>query len=199
MQHSKATIELFAEYSAIAGDVGRRRDADEEVSLQYFSVDLALRSGQQVLEPSRRVRNWVTSLLQLERFTFDEGRLPRENNRLDRGQITGEERRLTEWARYQRRTATQIQHCAYQTRRLETVPGFRWNPLSDQWRQNFDEYFRFVTRYGAPAYRSKNAEQHKLASWASRQRRAHALGVLPLDRFELLDHADYWAWTVTAG
>ena len=122
----------------------------------------------------------------------------RENNRLPREAISDEERESAEWARYQRRPSTRSQHCRYQTRRLEIIPDFSWNPQEDKWIAQFTDYFHFFDAHGAPAIRSRNPDERRRAAWAARQRLAHAKGTLPPARSAKLEATRLWTWTTGA-
>ena len=188
---------LFAEYLELGGE-NQTIDGDDRRSLRYFVVELAYRAGRTADEHRQRIVDWVESLLQFESFTDREGRLPRENNRLPREAISDEERESAEWARYQRRPSTRSQHCRYQTRRLEIIPDFSWNPQEDKWIAQFTDYFHFFAAHGAPAIRSRNPDERRRAAWAARQRLAHAKGTLPPARSAKLEATRLWTWTTGA-
>ncbi|MCY7286945.1 MAG: helicase associated domain-containing protein [Cryobacterium sp.] len=195
MHRTGAANRLIAEYSTLAAQKPSAPGSDDERSLRYFAVEDALRSGRAVDERNRLITDWVDSLLKFEVFAHREGRLPRENNRLARDEISETERTLTGWSRYQRRPAARAAHCRYQALRLESIPGFRWDPLEQQWRDMCDAYFRFVALHGAPALRRPEPHERSLAGWAARQRRAHALGNLSPARVAELNATRAWTWT----
>ena len=196
MHPSDPAFELFAEYRELHSQ-DRVFDSDELRSLRFFAVDLAFHEGRTPEEECGHVASWVIQLRELEKFALREGRLPRENNRLNRDGISEEERILSQWSRDQRRPKARIKHCRYQTLRLETVPGFVWSPLDSKWQAQFEAYFRFVDRFGAPAIRSRNPEESRIAAWAARQRLAHAKGKLTPARVSALEATGRWVWTVT--
>ena len=197
MHASESALKLFAEYRELQNQE-RAFDADELRSLRFFAVDVALQERRTPPEDrSGHIASWVTHLRELERFALREGRLPRENNRLSRDLISDEERTLNQWSRDQRRPKARTNLCRYQVRRLESVPGFVWAPLEAQWQEQFAAYFLFVDRFGAPALRSRDAEERARAGWAARQRGAHAKGKLPPARVAALEATGRWVWTIT--
>lgn len=80
----------------------------------------------------RRVANWMQALHRYERHWGENGRSPRENTRA-RDTLPADERRLGEWARYQRRFEDQLN--GYQHARLDVSPAFEWDPLETSGRR----------------------------------------------------------------
>lgn len=180
--------ELLAEYAKRADSPPRWPRVDDRASLIYYREELAAIAALSDRAGSRsRVAVWIRTVRSLEEFVSREGRLPRENNRLPREQISTEEKQLAEWVRYQRRPATRADHCRYQSRRLESIPGFSWGPRDDQWNTQFTAFAQFVAGYHhAPRYRSEDLAERASAAWAAKQRHLLRLGKLPKDRAEKL-------------
>ncbi len=89
------------------------------------------------------------------------GRAPRENTRA-RTTLGDEERRLGEWARYQRRFEDQLN--AYQRARLDVSPAFDWDPLESVWRTNLAACVTFVKDMGdLPRLNGEDAREFALA------------------------------------
>lgn len=124
----------------------------------------------------KRATNWVRTLLRFEDFTALEGRTPRENTRL-RGTIPAPERRLGEWARYQRRFEDGL--TAYQRARLDVSPCFEWDIGESAWKSRSDACVRFRLQHGRlPVLTNRDGDEFALARWLGRQLRALQLGVL---------------------
>jgi hypothetical protein len=86
-------------------------------------------------------------------------------------------------------------HSSYQRRRLEMLPGFRWRPLPDRWIATCEAYLVFVqTHRRAPAYRSLNPGERRLAGWAAKQRQARRNGRLSAAREAALGRIPIWTW-----
>lgn len=128
----------------------------------------------------RRPTNWVLALRSFEAFAGAEGRTPRENTRV-RGSIPAPERRLGEWARYQRRFEDGL--CAYQRARLDVSPHFVWDIGESAWKHQFDACVRFrLSHRRLPALTSRDDEEFALARWLGRQLKGLQLGLLRSDR-----------------
>jgi len=127
-----------------------------------------------------RPTNWILALHNFETFARVEGRTPRENSRV-RGSVPASERRLGEWARYQRRFEDGL--CAYQRARLDVSPHFVWDIGESAWKHQFDACVRFrLSNRRLPALTSQDDDEFALARWLGRQLKALQLGLLRSDR-----------------
>lgn len=115
----------------------------------------------------RRVTKWVNVLHRYEEHWHQTGRHPRENTRA-RDTLPDAERRLGEWARYQRRFEHQLN--GYQRARLDVSPAFEWDPLDTRWQARLTECENFVRRTGElPRLRAEHRDEFVLARWLGRQ------------------------------
>jgi hypothetical protein len=168
---------------------------DEARSILYFRTEQSIEAGKSLNDIPSRVLRWVTSVRAVDEFIATHGRLPRENNRLPRTEVSAEERVLVEWLRYQRRPRTREGHCSYQRRRLEALPGFRWDPIADYWSATFRAYEVFLDQnHRAPAVRSSDSFERSLAAWAAKQRFLRRRGRLDLARESELARLPIWTW-----
>lgn len=182
LPESTSLIALWERYDDLETQPTARLSDDERQSLRYFRAERHF-SSSWGLAPVDRVGRWAHTVLRLDAFVHAEGRLPRENNRLEAAAISVEERSLADFVRYQRRPATRDLHCTYQSLRLLCVPGFSWNPLDDAWDRMFEAFASFVGAYRrAPRLRSSNPDEKKLAAWSAKQRHFMKLGTLPIER-----------------
>src|SRR5690554_6361532 len=80
------------------------QNPSDERSELYLRADQYLSGSDSapVAALSKSAGRWVRTLHRYEDFWQEHGRCPRENTR-DRASLSGSERRLGEWARYQRR------------------------------------------------------------------------------------------------
>ncbi len=79
--------------------------------------------------------------------------------------------------------------------RLQELPGWTWDPRSDQWEEGFCRVQDYVERYGdalVPA--SHEEEGYKLGQWVSWLRDQHAKGILGADREHRLQEIPGWTW-----
>ncbi|WP_194383330.1 hypothetical protein [Microbacterium luteum] len=116
---------------------------------------------QEISATSRRAAKWIETLHRYEDHWRMLGRAPRENTRA-RTTLGDEERRLGEWARYQRRFEDQLN--AYQRARLDVSPAFDWDPLESVWRTNLAACVTFVKDMGdLPRLNGEDAREFALA------------------------------------
>ncbi|SEB74755.1 hypothetical protein SAMN04489806_1672 [Paramicrobacterium humi] len=166
--------------------IGQFLNASDGTSRAFAEAEQAFHRGVET-QGSRRMRRWVATVNCLDRFVLAERRMPRENRRLAPGEIGEQEKSLASWVRYQRRPATRNGHCEYQSRRLEIVDGFQWDPLGEAQRELATQYAEFFTRFGrAPRYRAEAPEERRLANWAAKRRQLAMRGALSAQEVERL-------------
>jgi hypothetical protein len=79
--------------------------------------------------------------------------------------------------------------------RLESLTGWSWEPLDEQWLEAFQLLLNYVDRHG-----SSNVKQHhvedgfKLGIWVNKQRGRYRRGGLPRDRIAMLEGLPQWTW-----
>ena len=166
---------------------------DDLRSLRYFDVDSAHDEDRVASDPSPRIHDWIDKVRRLEHFICAEGRLPVENRRKERSEISDEERTLAQWKGDQLRAARRTPLCNYQIQRLEGLEGFRWTPLEDRWDEQFAYYEAFATARQVPRYRAGGTER-QVARWAQRQRDQYRRGALPQSRIDRLEATRFWTW-----
>lgn len=138
-----------------------------------------------------RIANWFTTLGLYEEFWWLHRRTPREKTR-NPATLPGEERRLAEWARRQRRSAPQLythiprsaqKLCTYQVLRLDVSPAFAWQAQQAAWDAMLESCERHRRRTGAlPRLNGDSAEEFALARWLGRQLRQLQHGGLNEER-----------------
>lgn len=132
-----------------------------------------------------RERRWISQLHSYESFWVERGRSARENTR-DRSSLPDEERRLGEWARYQRRKRADL--CIYQTIRLDVSPAFEWDPQAAAWNNNYSACRRHLVANGSlPILEATDPDQFALARWLGRQLDLRRRHLLPPPRAARLD------------
>ncbi|MHC5796487.1 helicase associated domain-containing protein [Lacisediminihabitans sp. FW035] len=196
MPHLTPLDQLREDFAALTRRPPNSMSIDQRRSVTFYLTEAALVAGVKVppLTPARTVQ-WLRALADLEVFLAREGRWPRENNRLERNAISEEERRLAVWVRTQRATANDEALCEYQLRRLECVPGFQQRPLDERWDKNVLVLQMFVTDYRrAPAIRSDDPGERRLAAFAAKQRLAYRRRTLVPTRISSLERLEFWTW-----
>jgi hypothetical protein len=81
--------------------------------------------------------------------------------------------------------------------RLERLPGWTWDPLSDTWERHFRALLVFVDREGHARVPTGHVEAGlPLADWVIRHRQEHKSGKVPYDRVTRLQELPGWTWDV---
>lgn len=185
MDENDALFELHRRWAGVA----RRREAEGRAPTRSV-LFLYEALGRPTLSASQtRRRNWLASIRSLEAWVDREGRLPAHNARARIRDSDSSQRRLADWVRYQRRTRYSL--ASYQTQRLETVPGFHWEPIDEVW----DVKLQALVALGRPARtRSSDNGERALARWSLEQRRRYRNGELAKHRADALAALTFWTW-----
>jgi hypothetical protein len=113
------------------------------------------------------------------------GRAPREHTR-DLATLPAWERRLGEWARYQRRFEREL--TTFQRLRLDRSPAFEWDPNEAAWDSALNEAIKIVVNRGRlPFLNGRDRAEFAVARWLGRQMRLRKRGALSQRRETLLD------------
>ena len=161
-------------------------DQADDSSIRYLSAearDLGLPVGDVL--PGARAETWVARLYAYELHWVAEGRAPREHTR-DLSTLPDWERRLGEWARYQRRFDRELS--SFQRLRLDRSPAFDWDPNDAAWNRALNEAIRIVVnRHRLPYLNGNDRSEFAIARWLGRQMRLRKQGALSQRRETLLD------------
>jgi hypothetical protein len=80
-------------------------------------------------------------------------------------------------------------------RRLEKLPGWRWDPRGDQWELGYNRLVDYIKDNGdARVASSYSIGGYRLGTWVGVQRVARAKGNLRGDRERLLQELPGWTW-----
>lgn len=103
---------------------------------------------------------------------------------------------LSQWIRNQRRLYRTGELPPDRTERLETLPSWTWEPLSDRWEAMFAELVKFVDTQGHARVPSSyiTEDGHKLGVWVVNQRHHNRTGALSADRAARLQAFPGWQW-----
>ena len=83
--------------------------------------------------------------------------------------------------------------------RLESLPGWSWNPQGDLWEDGYSQLRDFVEHHGhARVPRFSTVDGFKLGAWVSTQRWKHGNGILEADRESRLEALPGWTWDAFA-
>jgi superfamily II DNA or RNA helicase len=105
--------------------------------------------------------------------------------------------KLGTWVNGQRQKYKKGQLGQQETRRLEALPGWTWEPLSGLWESPFAQLVDFVNKHGhvnVPDNRSKSADL-ELSGWIRRQRTAFKSGSLEQEKITQLEALPGWSWS----
>lgn len=177
--------ELHQHYAEIASRPVTLLSTDQRRGVEFYLADV--RENE---EPDTTIRNWITLVHDLDRFVSATGRLPRSDSRRPRTRT--KEQALVDRLAYQRRPEVRAGHCSYQTLRLESLPGFRWEPQEDRWAEQLMLHQSFWAQAGRPPRRdAPDPMERAIARWATQQRAARRNGTLTPDRARRLRDATY--------
>ena len=162
------------------------------------------RTAKDKMEPDRRQRlealpgwswdvlsdQWEEGFSHLKQFSDREGHC-----RVSRGYKTDDDYRLGQWVKDQRRAKDKMDPVRRQ--RLEALPGWSWDPFSDQWEDGFSHLKQFSDREGhcrVPQGYKTDDDDYRLGAWVSRQRANK--DKMESDRRQRLEALPGWVWKV---
>ena len=150
----------------------------DELSEVYAQADEAVADGGALVSSTRakRAQNWAMALRRYEDFWAESGHAAREHTR-NGATLPAAERRMGEWARYQRRFDENL--CRYQVIRLDVSPAFIWDPHDHVWQQKLDACVDLArTSRRLPYLNGSDPLEFSLARWLGRQLRQLQMGTL---------------------
>ncbi|WP_263998778.1 DEAD/DEAH box helicase [Mycobacterium yunnanensis] len=102
---------------------------------------------------------------------------------------------LGSWVKVQRREFAKGSLAPDRQTRLEELPGWTWDPFTDQWEDGFKQVANYVASNGdARVPRSHTADGFNLGAWVKKQRGAFGRGLLDADRRRRLEALPGWTW-----
>jgi superfamily II DNA or RNA helicase len=106
--------------------------------------------------------------------------------------------KLGTWVNLQRGTYRQGVITDERRKRLESLPGWMWDPNEDAWEAAYSILKRFVRQTGHAHVSSSYEDESgfRLGLWVTNQRRKYRRKVLPMDRRDRLEKLPGWVWTV---
>lgn len=105
---------------------------------------------------------------------------------------------LGTWVAVQRLRCRRGQLAPDRVARLESVPGWTWDPLQDRWDAGLCALSRFVERESQMRIPVDHVEDGvNISVWAASQRRLYRAGKLSAERIERLQAVPGWTWVPT--
>jgi hypothetical protein len=107
-----------------------------------------------------------------------------------------EEHRLGTWINSQRQNYRKGNLSEDKAKRLESLPGWRWNPLDGIWESTYKKLLTFADEFKHTSIpvTTDDPELKELAGWVRRQRQSHRQKVLDVHKIRLLESLPGWSW-----
>ncbi|WP_280471737.1 helicase associated domain-containing protein [Nocardia cyriacigeorgica] len=139
-----------------------------------------------------RVDQWEQGFRQLADYVDRHG-----DARVPSGHVDDTGYRLGQWCKVQRRNR---ELSTERRRRLDSLPGWTWDAVADQWEQGFRHLTAYVGQHGharvPDAFESE--DEFRLGQWVGVQRRAQSTGNLSAARQLRLTALPGWTWNPLA-
>jgi hypothetical protein len=133
--------------------------------------------------------DWEEGFCSLERFAAREGHSRVPPNRVDDGY------RLGQWIQIQRLAYRAGRLSPERIGRLESLPGWAWNPFEVDWEEGFCSLERFAAREGHTRVPQNHVENgYPLGTWVNKQRTVHRACRLSDERSARLEALPGWTW-----
>jgi hypothetical protein len=104
--------------------------------------------------------------------------------------------RLGQWVTVQRQDRTRGSLEADRQQRLQDIPEWTWDPITDLWEEGFrhaQEYAKLIGHTNVPQPHVAD-DGYPLGSWVSTQRSAYRKNALPANRVQRLKDLTGWTW-----
>ncbi len=120
------------------------------------------------------------------------------NSRVPQGHVTHEGYKLGNWASEQRKSRSKNQLSRDRIERLESLPGWSWDPYSEQWDEGYGQLAQYATLHGNARIPGGHVttEGYKLGSWVKGQRKSRSKNQLSQDRIGCLESIPGWSWDI---
>jgi len=104
---------------------------------------------------------------------------------------------LGRWVRKRRQLYSAGRRCPNQDRQLEALPGWTWDPFTDQFEKGILTLRAFMMREGHARPRASHVEDgFRLGAWVDKRRQEFRRGKLSPERIARLEALFGWAWSI---
>jgi hypothetical protein len=133
--------------------------------------------------------DWEENFLLLQKFSLREA-----HTQVPRGR-TRDEDKLALWVVAQRSDRRAGNMTDDRCARLEALPGWSWDPITDRWEEGFSHLQEFALRESHTRVPQGFIEnEFRLGQWVSAQRSAGTSNKLSDDRIQRLEALPGWVW-----
>ncbi|OAI00630.1 hypothetical protein A1353_19530 [Methylomonas methanica] len=140
---------------------------------------------------NRNTEQWEDAFGQLQSYVNLHG-----NAIVPNRYVTPDGFKLGNWIGSQRMCKSKNLLSQDRVERLEALPGWSWDPISEQWEDSFEQLKSYITLNGNSRGISKHvtSDGFKLGSWVNNQRNRKSKNLLSQDRVERLEALPGWSW-----
>jgi hypothetical protein len=133
---------------------------------------------------------WESNFIKLSNYTSEFGTANPPQSYRDG------ESNLGTWVHSQRQKFRNGSLNAEFAKRLESLPGWRWNPLDGIWESTYKKLLTFADEFKHTSIpvTTDDPELKELAGWVSRQRQSHRQKALDVQKITLLESLPGWSW-----
>ncbi|EIC28452.1 DEAD/DEAH box helicase [Methylomicrobium album] len=136
---------------------------------------------------------WDEAFVQLQAYVYHHN-----NVNVPRSYVTPNDFNLGTWVSTQRQNKSKNLLSQDRIERLESIPGWSWDPYAKQWEEAFGHLQSYVNQCGHAMVSGLyvTADGFKLGSWISGQRKSKSKNLLSQDRINRLEAIPGWRWDV---
>jgi superfamily II DNA or RNA helicase len=118
--------------------------------------------------------------------------------KMSQGYQTSDGFSLGSWVTHQRQHKKKGTLGEDKIQKLESIPGWSWDPIEDQWNKSFQYLKEYVKSYGNSKVHQNyiNSAGFKLGAWVNTQKVNNTKGKLREDRIQKLQSVQGWTWSL---